>query len=1022
MPGARSHRSRRRLWWVRWSCLALLVWLVGAASAQAASRDLKWKTLETEHFYVHYYAGEEEAAARAVMHLERAYERLTVAYAHEPFLKTHVTMVDNTDSANGSATAVPFVRINGFVTAPSSMSVLESYDDWMNILMTHEYVHVVHLDTVHGIPRLVNTLLGFGVLGKVWSPNIVQPRWIVEGLATYEESHLSAQGRRRSAQFDNMLRMHVLEQGFLSIDRVSSGANVFPHGTVVYLYGLHLIHYIASRYGRDKLRELSHVFGGQTIPYGINRALKKVIGIDFYQLWEEFELDTTRRFQAQARRIRARGIREGRRLTFSVADSASGQFTRHPFWSQDDRELYFYEDDGASNPGIQKINSRGGRLREGVGIGREGMNVDVKRVIDVQHSASGSFIAASKDMVFEQRRTHDFRYSWDDLYRWNAPNPNHVERLTYGLRARDPNVSPDGHTVVFSRNDSAQSRLAFLDLDTREVVEIPPMDRVSQVFSPRWAPDGQRVAFSGWREGGFRDIYVYDRGSGELTPITRDRFVDIEPSWTPDGRYILFSSDRDEVMNVYAYDVAEAKLWQVTNVLGGAFEPVPSHDGERFAYIGASSTGYDLWVMDLDPESFIEPLPVVEPLPQVDDPTPALAASRGRHPGLKNSRYKPLRTMFPRTLLPSVVTYETTGIGNFLGFNTGVSDVAGLHSVSGSAGYFFDYKEPTGSLSYRYTQLVPSFAVGLSRGFGLRNGFERFNYDHVGGEEGTYFERVYRERVTRGVASIGVPVLRHPIHSASASLSYSFARYNNLDRDGESIDPNAPATSYPLTGDVGQLDLEFSYDNTRAVRHGYGYISGRRAYLAVSLIDPHLGGDYGDVQVRAAYVEYLKMPWRGRQVLAMRLGAGASAGGFGRRGAFFLGGLGEQGDLLRTLIDRSAQSQSGALQGYAPGSLSGRYFGVFNLSYRIPLVDVERGMGTVPLFFRRLVLQPFSDIGAAWSGPLAREVIKIGAGASMIFSFKIGYLEGVNLFLTYAHGFDKEVGLDTFRAAVGRSF
>jgi len=1021
VAGVRTQGSRSWLAGVRWLCLGLFACLASAGPAQAKSRDFKWKTLETEHFYVHYYAGEEEAAARAVMHLERAYDRLTLSLAHAPRLKTHVTMVDNTDSANGSASAAPFARINGFVTAPGSMSVLEAYDDWLHILMTHEYVHVVHLDTVHGLPRLVNAVLGFGVLGKVWTPNIVQPRWIVEGLATYEESHLSAQGRRRSAQFTNMIRMHVLEQGFLSIDRVSNGANVFPNGTVVYLYGLHLIHYIASRYGRDKLRELSHVFGGQAIPYGINRALKKVIGIDFYQLWEEFEHDTTRRFQGEARRIRARGILEGRRMTFSVSNAASGQFSRHPFWSQDDSYLYFYEDDGASNPGIRRINSRGGRMREGVGIGREGMNVDVERVIDVQQAASGSFVGVSKDMVFEQRRSHDFRYSWDDLYRWNAPNPNHVERLTFGLRARDPHVSPDGHTVVFARNDNAQSRLGFLDLDSRDVVEVPPMERVSQVFAPRWAPDGERVAFSGWREGGYRDIYVYDRRTGEAKAITQDRFLDIEPSWTPDSRYVLFSSDRDDVMNVYAYEVAKDKVWQVTNVLGGAFEPVPSHDGERFAYIGASSTGYDIWVMDLDPEKFIEPLPVVEDLPQADDPTPALRGGDGRHLALKNSRYKAIKTMFPRTILPSAISYETTGLGSYLGLSTGVSDVAGIHSLSGRAGYYFDYKEPTGALSYRYTQLVPSFALGFSRGFALRNGFSRYDYDHEG-EEGTYLLSAYRERVTQGAVSMGVPVLRHPIHSADASLSYSYTRYSNLDREAEPLDPNSPTSSYPLVGDVGTISLGLSYSNIRSVRHGYGAISGRAASLDIRLVDPHLGGDYGDVQVSGAYVEYVKMPWRGRQVLAMRLGAGASAGGFGRRGAYFLGGFGQQGDLLSTLIARSAQSGRGVLQGYTPNVLSGQYYGIVNLAYRVPLVDVERGLGTVPLFFRRLVLQPFSDIGGAWSGALTREVIKVGAGASMIFSFKIGYLEGIDLFLTYAHGFDDELGIDSFRAAIGRVF
>ncbi|MCB9701551.1 MAG: PD40 domain-containing protein [Myxococcales bacterium] len=1000
-----------------WLCV--LVGVLGSPTeAGATSRDLKWRTLETEHFYIHYYAGEEEAAARAAMHVERAHERLTAAYGHAPFLKTHITMVDNTDGANGSATAVPFPRINAFVTAPDSMSVLESYDDWLNILLTHEYVHVVHLDTVHGIPRLINALVGFGVLGKLWSPNILQPRWYVEGLATYEESHLTSQGRRRSAQFDNMLRLHVLEQGFLPIDRVSSGANVFPHATVVYLYGLHLIHYIATHYGRDKLQELGHIYGGRLIPYSINRALKQVIGVDYYQLWEEFKLDTTRRFQAQARRIRARGIREGRRLTFSVGNAASGQFSRHPFWAPDDEHVYFYEDDGHRNPGLRRIRARGGRIREGVGIGRQGMNLDVERILDVQQSATGSFVAVSDDIVFEQVRTHDFRYAWNDLYRWHAPNPSAIERLTFGMRARDPHVSPDGHSVAFSRNDSAQSRLAFLDLDTLEVTEIPPMDRISQVFSPMWSPDGKRVAFSGWREGGYRDIYVYDRERGEVERITADRFLDIEPSWTPDGRYILFSSDRDEVMNVYAYEVEAAKLWQVTNVLGGAFEPVVSHDGERFAYVGASSTGYDIWVMDLDPEAFFEPLPVIDALPQIDDPTPELGVDRGRHASQRSRRYRPSRTMFPRVIVPANVEYQGAESGRFFGLNSSISDVVGLHSLSGSFGYYFDAQQPVGSVSYRLYQLVPSLALAFGRGFAYRKGFNRYDYEHP--DEGTYFRNTYAERSTRFAAELGVPVLRHPIHQADASLGYSFTRYTNLDA-GEPVDPNAPASTLPLVGDVGQLDLSFAYDNTRTVRHAYASETGRRASMRLSLVDPHLGGDYGDVQISAAYTEYLRMPWRGHQVLAMRLGAGASAGGFGRRGAYFIGGFSQQQDIIRTLIARSAFAEIGVLQGYAPGAFSGNYFGVLNLGYRIPIADVERGLGTVPLFFRRMTLQPFSDIGGAWSGKLAREAIKVGAGASLIFTFKIGYLEYINLFVTYAHGFDKIDGIDTFRLAIARS-
>ena len=596
--------------------LALLLGLGLAREAGANSRDQKWRTLQTEHFYIHYYQGSEDAASRAAMLLERAHARLSVGLGHETWLRTHVSIVDTTDEANGVANAVPFPRLQANLTAPNSMSVLESYDDWLDILLTHEYTHVIHLDTVHGLPRIVNAVVGFGVLGKVWSPNIIQTRWMVEGLAQVEESRLTAHGRHRSAQFDMMLRMAVLEHGFLSIDRVSSGANIFPHGTSVYLYGLHFMHYIAAHYGHDKLREFSHVFGGQTIPFAINRGIERVLGVSFEQLWKEFELDTTRRFAAQARQIRARGIREGRRMTYSVASAASGQFSRHPFWSPDDQYVYFYEDDGNSNPGIRRIRSTGGRIREGLGIGRQGMNVDVERVFEAQDAASGSFVLGTDDMVLELANTHDFRYRWNDLVLWHGPGKNDIEALTVGARARDPHVAPDGRTVVFSRNDNAQSRLAFVDLHTRAVVEVAPAeDRISQVFSPRWAPDSRRVAYSGWREGGYRDIYVYDRETEKTTRITADRFLDTEPTWTPDGAYIVFASDRDGVFNIYAHEVETGVVRQVTNVIGGAFEPVISNDGTRMAYIGFSAQGYDLWLMKFDLAEFFEPLLVHDGLP-----------------------------------------------------------------------------------------------------------------------------------------------------------------------------------------------------------------------------------------------------------------------------------------------------------------------------------------------------------------------------------------------------------------------
>lgn len=1029
-PGADGPRGRRgqgrdtrwrRLGRVLAFLLALLVPVLAPVDAQAGNPDLKWKTLQTEHFWIHYQAGAEEAADRTAMLLERAYGELSVAWGHRVYLRTHVVLSDSTDVANGRAGALPFPIIFANVTAPESLSVLEAHDDWLNILLTHELVHVVHLDTVHGLYRAANAVLGFGVLGKVSTPNILQPRWIVEGVATHEESDDTSAGRGRSAQFDMFLRTAVLEGQFQTIDQVSSGARIYPHGTSVYLYGLHLFRYIAYRYGEDKLRDLSHIYARQIVPYGINRAVEETLGVDFYQLWAEFRAYTEQRFKDQARRIRAKGVREGRRLTYS------GETTRYPFWSPDDSELYFYKADGHELGRIVKLPSTGGRVREGLRIGRQGADMDLERVFEVLDVSRGSFVGASNQIVFDMMANHDYRYQWSDLHLYGGGDPLVAKRLTHGLRANEADVSPDGRTVAFRRNDIAQSRLGFMDLATGDVVEVAPSERIEQVYSPRWAPDGQRVAFSGWREGGYRDLYIYDRVTGKTQRITADRYLDLAPAWTPDGEYLIFSSDRDDVFNLYAYHPKTGDFFQVSNVFGGAFEPAVSHDGTRIAYIGFSSRGYDAWVMPLDRKRWLPVAPPTSDRPMAPDPKPALAGDAGRPPSAKAGRYKAGRTFFPRTLFPTALEFQSSSFGTDLGLSVQVVDVLGFHSLVGAFSYQTAFQAPTGSVSYTFNRLLPTFTVGFGRAYASRGGFRRYDYDHLstdafGDPVDGYEVSGYRERSTRGTAEIRVPVLRHPRRSVSSSARYQFTRYTNLDADQNRVDPNAPLSSLPETGDVAQVDLSMTFDSRRSLRFAVGNVLGTRIGVSMSVLHENLGGDFNDIQARASFTQFIPMPWLGHHVLALRLAAGASGGGLRRRGAFSVGGLVEDEDVVRSFVSRTPFNTAGSLRGYQPGAFRGRYFSVLNTEYRIPLIDADRGVGTLPFFLQRITMSPLVDGGYAWSDQFRFRDLRWSVGAALAFTFRLGYVEPIELWLQYAHGLDPEDGLDVFRVVVAQRF
>ena len=53
--------------------------------------------------------------------------------------------------------------------------------------------------------------------------------------------------------------------------------------------------------------------------------------------------------------------------------------------------------------------------------------------------------------------------------------------------------------------------------------------------SPRWSPDGKRIAWVSTRDGN-QDIYTVDADGKDVKRLTNDPAPDNNPSWSPDGK------------------------------------------------------------------------------------------------------------------------------------------------------------------------------------------------------------------------------------------------------------------------------------------------------------------------------------------------------------------------------------------------------------------------------------------------------------------------------------------------------
>src|SRR4051794_3992513 len=110
--------------------------------------------------------------------------------------------------------------------------------------------------------------------------------------------------------------------------------------------------------------------------------------------------------------------------------------------------------------------------------------------------------------------------------------------------AGDPQISPDGRTIAYVRRsndimtDKARPTIWLVDVATGQ--QRPLLAGAGSYSSPRWSPDGSRLAYVA-SDGGSAQLYVRWMASGESARITGLPDGPDSLAWSPDGRRIAYS-------------------------------------------------------------------------------------------------------------------------------------------------------------------------------------------------------------------------------------------------------------------------------------------------------------------------------------------------------------------------------------------------------------------------------------------------------------------------------------------------
>lgn len=115
--------------------------------------------------------------------------------------------------------------------------------------------------------------------------------------------------------------------------------------------------------------------------------------------------------------------------------------------------------------------------------------------------------------------------------------------------------------------------------------------------SPRWSPDGTKIAFKSTRGGnGKWQIYVMNADGSNVTRLTDSSANDHDPFWMPDGKSVAISSDRDSREDIYRVWLADRRVERLTrHTVGRAIMPNVSPDGRYLAYAAQTLQRLQFW-------------------------------------------------------------------------------------------------------------------------------------------------------------------------------------------------------------------------------------------------------------------------------------------------------------------------------------------------------------------------------------------------------------------------------------------
>ncbi|WP_027589281.1 Tol-Pal system beta propeller repeat protein TolB [Pseudomonas sp. RL] len=173
----------------------------------------------------------------------------------------------------------------------------------------------------------------------------------------------------------------------------------------------------------------------------------------------------------------------------------------------------------------------------------------------------GAFSTKLLYVTAERLGTRNTRYT---LQRSDYDGARAVTLLQSREPILSPRFSPDGKRIAYvSFEQGRRPRIFIQHVDTGQREQITAFEGLNG--APAFSPDGSRLAFVLSRDGN-PEIYVMELASRRMQRVTNHYAIDTEPFWGRDGQTLYFTSDRAGRPQIYRQRIGGPAAERITFV------------------------------------------------------------------------------------------------------------------------------------------------------------------------------------------------------------------------------------------------------------------------------------------------------------------------------------------------------------------------------------------------------------------------------------------------------------------------